>query len=153
MRATQKNSCQQTGDYIEVSVPAKADYGAVCREAADVFKLEAPHEDCILRLFRIDGTIVLNQVIKTPSGLKAWNIERFLGLLQWSASTGQNLELDILRKMKYRCVACMTIDTIIVYHHAYAYAYAPMYIIQLSWQKIKLVNVYLKLKFYPCILM
>ena len=86
MRATQKNSYRKTGDYIEVSVPAKADYGAVCREAAEVLKLEAPHEDCILRLFRTDGTIVSNQVIKTSSGLKAWNIERYLGLLQRSAS-------------------------------------------------------------------
>ena len=31
-----KKSYRKNGDYVEVNVPVKADYGTVCREAAEV---------------------------------------------------------------------------------------------------------------------
>lgn len=58
----------------------------LCKEAAEVLKLDAPYEDCILKLFRADGTIVLSQLIKNSYGLKPWTIERYMGLLQQSVS-------------------------------------------------------------------
>ena len=83
--------------------------GAVRREAAEVFKLEAPDEDCILRLFRTDGTIVSNRVIKTSSGLKAWNIE-----VPWLAATISLTGQTWSWIYQERYIGMLTIDVIIV---------------------------------------
>lgn len=87
MKNTRKKSYRKHGDYVEVSIPANASYSTVCKEAAETLQIHTPYEGCSLQMFRADGTVVSNRLIKTVHGLeKPWTIERYMGLLQRSAS-------------------------------------------------------------------
>ena len=70
---------------VFLQMPAIAQ--CVKKEAAETLQIHTPYEGCSLRMFRADGIVVSNRLIKTVHGLKKpWTIERYMGLLQRSAS-------------------------------------------------------------------
>lgn len=66
-----KKAYRKNGDYVEVSIPTNASYHILCREAAKTLQIIALYEECSLKLFRVDGTVVSDCPIKTAFGLKA----------------------------------------------------------------------------------
>lgn len=68
-------------DYVKVSVPRSSSYAELCRHASDTLEM-AVNVDAELRLFRVDGTMVLNR----PIDGKDWTVQRYLDMCNRSAA-------------------------------------------------------------------